>query len=460
MAFGRRRFVASLTAGSAAYLAGCTPSGVVAPAGDGGTGCPTPFTPVPPVLRYPSSTYFDGLSGQLDARTVGTPVVLVDLDRLEENVRAIASGIRPHAFRIVEKSLPSIDLLRHVTQVAEQEGAEHFLVLHLPLLGPLLDAFPGADVLVGKTHLPGAIERFLRDRASPADAARRVTFLVDGPDRLAGLVALAGALGVRLRLAIELDVGLRRSGLREPADLAPMLATFQSSPSAVELVGLLGYDGHVAHSPTASAAGVIEAWSEATSKFQEFVDVLVGQFSGLVTDDFLFHSGGSSTYPLYSDPTRPTPVNDVATGGGVLRPGEYPDYFLGDLSPAFFVAAPALRVYRSPDAPPEIPFFDAATNARLFGGRTGVTVYGGGWASYFSYPSMGPVPLSGGGGSGCSWVPNQGLATVAADVDIEDGDWIYYHPVSSDVLFQFERIHLVREGVLQPETWAAYPRRY
>ena len=186
--------------------------------------------------------------------------------------------------------------------------------------------------------------------------------------------------------------------------------------------------------------------------YRAFVAVLE-TFPELVRDDLVFHGGGTTTFALFGGET---PVGDVATGGGVLRPGEYSDMFLAGLVPAVFVASPVLRQY---DAP-RIPFLNERSSASAFGGRQGVTVYGGGWPAYFTYPRVTPPPLSGTGCGAVPLVPNQGLLAADAGVPLRIGDWIYFHPLTSDVIFQFERIHTVRGGRLTGETLAAYPRRY
>jgi D-serine deaminase-like pyridoxal phosphate-dependent protein len=470
MGLGRRRFLASVSAGSAAVVTGCAAPSAPPRVDDGGVPCPEPAVFAPPALDQPSPEYFAQLSADLDAAGIGTPVVVVDLDRMEENVDAIVAAISPLRFRIVEKSLPSIDLLRLVVDRAVAAGGgASFLVLHLPLLPALLEAFPEADVIVGKTQLTSAIASCfaaLGEDVDRAAVASRVVFLADDADRLAELVELADALGVTLRIAVEIDVGLRRSGLRDPDELRPILGAFLAATASVELAGLFGYDGHVAHVPRGTREAAEAEWIATNERYDAFVRVLrEDAFTPLVHADLIFHSGGTTTHPIYARPPRETAVNDVATGGGVLRPGDYPSHFLRDLrgsrdlAPAIFVAAPVLRVYGDDGAPPALPFFTDAQNAAIFAGRQALAVYGGGWASYFTFPEVGPPPFAGGGG-GPSWVPNLGLLTAAPDVPIAAGDWIYFHPTSSEVIFQFERVRLVRGGRLLAETLAPYPRRY
>ena len=391
----------------------------------------------------------------LDAAGIGTARVFIDLDRVDANIDAIVAGIPdPLSYRIVEKSLPSLDLL---TYVSERSGSERFLVLHLPLLPELLGAFPTSDVLIGKTHLTSAVRQFFKSFPAAtdlSDIAARVTFLADGPARLAGLVGLASELGVTLRVAVEIDVGLRRSGLTEASELAPLLTTFGSEPN-VRFAGLLGYDGHVAHTPAATLDSVWSAWDEATAIYRSFVDVLNGPgFEALASlPGLVFNSGGSATFPMY---TTGTPVNDVAAGGGVLRPGSYPDHVISALQPAIFIATPVFRRY----AEPQLPFFTAEQSASVFEGRVGLTIEGGGWPAFFTHPpDIRPAPFVS-DPTDPNLVPNQGMVTAPPETVIGAGDRVYYHPRQSDALFQFEEILLVRGGRLQPETMAAYPRRY
>jgi D-serine deaminase-like pyridoxal phosphate-dependent protein len=454
MSVSRRSFLTSATAASTAYLVGCNAPAGEEPCDAEPPPCERPPVVSPPPLDYPSPDYFDKISSDLDAAGIGTPVVFIDMDRVDSNIDAIALALAPPlAYRIVEKSLPSLDLLSYVSQ---RSGSSKFLVLHLPFLSALLAAFPAAEVLVGKSHLTSAVRAFFQGQPSGTDLAAiaaRVIFIADTPARLDELVQLAGTLGVTLRLAIEIDVGLRRSGLQSPTELGPMLDVFLGT-TAVQFAGFLGYDGHVAFATGGSLDAVNKAWTAATAAYQSFVDVLEDDFPGLAAlPNLVFNSGGSSTFPMYS---TGTPVNDVAAGGGVLRPGAYPDHVISALRPAIFIATPVLRQYSAP----QLPFFTPEQSAKVLEGLQGLTIYGGGWPAYFTHPAgIQPAPFVS-DPTDLVMVPNQGMVTAPAELDIEPGDWVFYHPRQSDVLFQFDRILQVRGGQLQPETMAPYPRRY
>ena len=472
MSFNRRDFLKAITAGSAVVGLGCGNAPPPTDEPDAGAQCGQSAPPPLPALDWPLPSYFDQVSQDLDAAGIGTPVVFVDMDRVDANIQTIVSAIpSPLSYRIVEKSLPSLDLLAHL---AQQSGSQKFLVLHLPFLGPLLNAFPMGQVLIGKSHLTPAVHRFFTSQPAGTDLAaiaRRVIFLADTPTRLNELVSLAQALGVTLKLAIELDVGLRRSGLSDPSELPGMLDVFLGS-SAVQFAGFMGYDGHVAFPPAGTEAGMNAAWVSAMQSFRAHLDVLqgvggsAGKYAALASlPDLVFNSGGSSTFPMYSSsaaaaqgwPSGTTlPVNDVAAGGGVLRPGDYPDTKIHALKPAIFIATPVFRTYSQP----QLPFFTPQQNACIFQGLQGLTIYGGGWSSFYTYPNfIRPVPFESDPGD-TAMVPNQGMVTAPASTLINPGDWIFYHPRQSDALFQFEQILQIRGGRLQPTSFSAYPTRY
>lgn len=454
MSLSRRGFLVSATAGGAACLVGCPSESSSETKDTTGTPCELPPVTTPPPLDYPSADYFKQIASDLDAAGIGTPIVFADMDRADGNIDAIISAIAaPLSYRIVEKSLPSLDLLSYVSKRA---ATDRFLVLHLPFLSALLGALPDAEVLVGKAHLTSAVRSFFNAQPAGTDLAAlsaRLAFIADSQERLTELEALAKSLGISLRIVLEIDVGLRRSGLSDPSEMGPVLQAIAAS-SAVQFGGLLGYEGHVAFTPGGTLDAVNQAFEESMTLYQSFMDVLTNDFPALAAlPDLVFNSGGSTTFPLHK---KGGPVNDVAAGGGVLRPGGYPDYVISMLKPAIFVAAPILKQY----AKPQLPFFSEEQSADLLKGLQGVTVHGGRWNAYFTYPeNLQPAPFVD-DPTDHSMVPNQGMLTAPAETPLKAGDWVFFHPRQSDVLFQFEEVHEVRAGHLTDETMAAYPRRF
>ncbi len=401
----------------------------------------------------PDGPYFDQLAQDLDAAGIGTPQILIDLDRLDANADAIVAGVGQDRYRIVEKSLPSIDLLDYVSR---RTGSDRLLVLHLPFLPAILAGLPSAQVLVGKPQPIAAVRQFFQ-AYSPSDRpaiAERVRLLADTPKRIADLVQLASSLSLSLQVGVEIDVGLHRGGVHTPNDLPEVLSVFAANPTLVRFVGMLGYDGHVANAPAPPGLEEYTArqqWKTAMATYQSFVEVLQRQFPSLVRDDLLFNSGGTATYPLYQS----GPVNDVAAGGGMLRPASYPGTFLGALSPASFIAAPVLAHYDTV----ELPLLRNVSKT-VWSDQQMFTIYGGGWAAEFAWPPGAALAPLVNDPENENLVPNQTWLVAPTSPRVLPDDWIFQHPRQADAIFQFEDILLVRGGRLQPTSWKAFPRRY
>ncbi|MBS2026606.1 MAG: alanine racemase [Deltaproteobacteria bacterium] len=403
----------------------------------------------------PDGAYFSQLAQDLTAAGFGTPQIIIDLDRVDANADAIVGAIGKDRYRIVEKSLPSIDVLNYINT---RTGVDRFLVLHLPFLPAILAAFPNAQVMVGKPQPIAAVIQFLHTYSAQdlGGVVQRVRFLADTPARARELVTLATSLSVTLQVGVEVDVGLHRGGVRTPSDLPAVLSVFTANPSAIRFAGILGYDGHVANVPAAPGLeeeSIRQTFKTVTQTYQSFVDVLHAQFAGLVSDDLVFNSGGSATFPLYKD--RVGPVNDVAAGGGMLRPAAYPGTLIGNLKPASFIATPVLATYDSVVLPVVTkPLETTNSDQKSF------TIYGGGWAAEFVWPlGVDEAPLVN-DPENENLVPNQSWMVGPSSLSISPGDWIFQHPREGDAIFQFQNILLVRGGRLQSEGWQAFPRRY
>jgi D-serine deaminase-like pyridoxal phosphate-dependent protein len=403
----------------------------------------------------PDGSYFNQLAQDLTAAGVGTPQILIDLDRLDSNADAIVGTLGKDRYRIVEKSLPSIDVLNYVSN---RTGVDRFLVLHLPFLPAILEAFPTAQVMVGKPQPIAAVIQFLNSYSAQdlPGIIQRVRFLADTVARARELVAVAKGLSVTLQVGVEIDIGLHRGGVRTPSDLPNVLNVFTANPTAVRFAGILGYDGHVPNVPSAPGLEeytIRQTFKTVTQTYQSFVDVLHSQFASLVSDDLVFNSGGSASYPLYKD--RVGPVNDVASGGGMLRPASYPGTLIGDLKPASFIATPVLATYDTV----ELPVVTKPSDT-LFSDQKSFTIYGGGWAAEFVWPlgvDLAPLVSD---AENENLVPNQSWMLGPASLSISVGDWIFQHPREADAIFQFQNILLIRGGRLQPDRWQAFPRRY
>jgi D-serine deaminase-like pyridoxal phosphate-dependent protein len=165
-------------------------------------------------------TYSQQLHGHLigrqgSRRSLNTPALVVDVEALDRNIAAMASfaadaglKLRPHA-----KTHKSADIARR--QIAA--GALGVCCAKLGEAEALADE--GIEGLLITSPVVGApaVERLI------ALAAKAPTLMAacDNPDAVAAIGAAAKAAGVSLTLLVDVDPGLRRTGVADaPAALA------------------------------------------------------------------------------------------------------------------------------------------------------------------------------------------------------------------------------------------------
>lgn len=186
--------------------------------------------------------YLQPLSEMLRAYGVDNPVTVVDLDRLEANCALAVSGANAGLNRrLVAKSLPCLPLLDHIRGRMSTSG---LMTFSEPMLLALLQVEPKTDHLIGK---PLPIRSAARVLAACPDAAARVQWLIDTPERLRDYLELATDKQSALRLSLEVDIGLHRGGF-QPEHIADIAQEIDASPNA-RLSGLMGYEAHLAKLP-------------------------------------------------------------------------------------------------------------------------------------------------------------------------------------------------------------------
>jgi len=164
-----------------------------------------------------------------------TPALLVDLDRLDDNIRAMGGhartaglALRPHF-----KTHKSVEIARR--QLAE--GAVGITVAKLDEVEALVDGGVDAPILLAfQLAAAPKLERGIR-------LAGRVPLIlaVDSVDGAARLAAAAESAGRSVEVWIEIDSGLRRCGVL-PAD-APALAASVVRHESLRLTGMFTHAG-------------------------------------------------------------------------------------------------------------------------------------------------------------------------------------------------------------------------
>lgn len=424
----------------------------------------------PPVESVETDPYFETLQAALRERGVARPCVLIDLDRLDANLAQVKSVLGTSlAFRATTKSLPSYDLLNYVLR---RMGSRRVMEFHGPHLVPLLEnlatsdpAEPPLDVLLGKP-LPGAaLETFLDGAGALQGRQYRVRWLIDDPQRLAAYRAIVERRDAHADIALEVDVGLHRGGLADPAALSALWTQVQAAAPRLQLVGLLGYEGHVPHAPSLGPGDSLaqaQAFGDAVTTLHHVVQRLRAQAPALLGADFVINSGGSKTYPRYhkdalSRAGLQSAATELAIGSALLKPADFDVPLLATHQPALFIADPVLKRV----SPGKLPFLDAIGSLWRRWNRNRhdvIYLYGGGWALRPTYPvGLSSNPLYNDRPSD-NRIPNQTLLNVAKSHPIQSGDLVFFRPAQADVLTQFEEIILVRGGRMAG-TWHPIPRR-
>jgi D-serine deaminase-like pyridoxal phosphate-dependent protein len=283
---------------------------------------------------------------------------------------------------------------------------------------------PQSDLLLGKPMPVAAVATFYDRHSGTFDTARQLQWLVDSPARLAQYLELAQGRRLRLRVNLEIDVGLHRGGFADQAALAGALATIAAHPEQLNFSGFMGYDAHIMGLPGFLANGEIP---KVKTRYGAFVDTLRRQFPQLAQGPLTFNGAGSPTFRNYE---TDSPLNDISVGTALMKPSHYDLPTLADFEPSAFIATPVLKRGASTGVPTlewlrgPLGLWDRNTADTLF-------VYSGNW---LAEPAS-PVGVQRAGIYASS---NQEGYYAAKDVQLGVDDFFFLRPTQSEaVLLQF-----------------------
>ena len=240
--------------------------------------------------------------------SVFTPSVLLFPDRIEENIRKMismaghANRLRPHVktHKIGELIVLQVKMgitsfkcatLSEVKMVASSGGLDALLAY--PLMGPAIDKFIQMSDIFPSTHF---------------------SVTVDSRAACHQLSAKAGSSGKQIRVFVDLDTGMHRTGI-DPGRALDLIEDISKDPQLV-FGGLHIYDGHIHESdPLARKA-------HCDSDF-EAVDVLLAQLKtrGIEVDELA--CGGTPTFPIHAEHAERT----MCPGTPVLWDAGYGESF-------------------------------------------------------------------------------------------------------------------------------------
>lgn len=385
----------------------------------------------------PYPPYFAALNALLRTQGPGRPLLVIDRARLRRNCARVKARLAPgKAFRVVAKSLPSVPLLQEVMNAM---GTARLMVFHQPHLNALAEALPHSELLLGKPLPVQAAATFYRTlRRGAFDPATQLQWLIDSHERLQQYLQLAQTLGTRLRVNLEIDVGLHRGGLAGPAALAPLLALIAAQPQHLEFSGFMGYDAHVGKIPTVleSRAASFAKACAAYRAMQEALFALQPLWRGRA---LTFNGAGSPTLRLHGSDS---PLNELAAGSCLVKPTDFDLDLLADLEPAAFIATPVLKALQGTTLPGLegarrlLPLWDRNQERSYF-------IYGGLWqARYEAPPGLRDNGLYGKSS-------NQAIVNGSHRVGLRVDDHVFLRPTQSErVLQEFGDLAVVDEGRL------------
>ncbi|MBI1365571.1 MAG: DSD1 family PLP-dependent enzyme [Alphaproteobacteria bacterium] len=392
----------------------------------------------------PRAAYFLTMQKALIDAGIATPTLVIDREKLNANIDVLTKHLPAGmGYRIVAKSLPSSDLIAHIRA---RSGSDRLMTFNLQMLEELSAKMPEADQLLGKP-LPVAAARryFERLPAANAAAADRVQWLVDTPRRLAQYSALAKTVGRRLRVNVELDVGLHRGGFVAGAALGETLAAIKADPS-LTFAGFMGYEPHVPALPKAFGwreRGLHAAWRA----YQAALEQAAERFGGETVSSLCRNAAGSPTYRYYETTEI---ANEISAGSCLVKPTHFDTELLKPHQPAGFIATPVIKAMDKTRMP-GLEFADGVKRAWDPNYQRTIFIYGGNWLA----DPVDPPGLSYNKTFGRS--SNQEMLNGGRDLSVRPDEFVFFRPHQSEAVFlQFGDIAVYEDGAIVGR-WPVFP---
>jgi D-serine deaminase-like pyridoxal phosphate-dependent protein len=351
-----------------------------------------------------------------------TPLMIVDLDAFDANAVDLARRADGKPVRLASKSVRVPALIERALATPGFRG-----VLAYSLREALwLEQHGISDDIV--IAYPTVDRAALAELVASPTTASRVTLMVDDIAQLDVVDSIRSSHAVRVRVALDVDAGLRLGGQHIGPKRSPLhdvedvvrIARHVTERAGFELVGVMTYEGQVAgvpdDVPKQRARSLVVRRLKAASMTQlvERRHVIAERLAQLVDLEFWNGGGSGSVQATVADPV----VTEVAAGSGLLVPGLFDHYQSFTPRPAAFYALP---VTRKPSA-------------------TMVTVHGGGFiASGAVGADRAPIPWAPPGlhltsleGAGEVQTPLTGHPAALLRI----GDLVWFRHAKSGELFE------------------------
>lgn len=383
-------------------------------------------------------SYFQKLNTTLKNYNCAIPSMLIDLDIMDKNIAELKHNLNPNLnIRIPVKSLPSLELIEYLMT---KLNTSRLMVFHQPFLSDLTKTLDNnVDVLFGKPMPSKTVNYYynnLPDIQNNFDPYRQIQWLVDTNLRISQYINLAKDLGKKLRLNIEIDVGLHRGGFQSVEELHKALELIKDNQQHIEFSGFMGYDPHVVKIPK-----IVISQKKALKKSNDFynrcMSLVREKFPKFWNGNLTFNGAGSPTLNLHNH--SESPLNDLTAGSCFVKPTTFDIPTLSHYKPACFIATPVLKKFKGMTLPGIERFksllgFLNSNNAQSF------FIYGGFWKADYVYPKN----LKQNSLMGAS--TNQTMVNTSKTVNLEVDDFVFLRPHQSEFVFlQFGKLLVIRK---------------
>lgn len=361
-----------------------------------------------------------GLQGSRAA--LNTPALVIDRDALGRNIAAMGAfakargvALRPHA-----KTHKSVDIAK--MQIAA--GAVGVCCAKIGEAEVLADGGVDGILITSPVVTPQAIARLAALHARGMD----LRVAADNPDNVDALAAATEGSGRTLAVIVDIDPGIRRTGVPS-AEAAVALAERVSKSPSLRFAGVQFYCGVQQH--IESYADRMAAIRERTSYLSEVIEKLCS--AGLAPE--LITGGGTGTHHIDAELGV---LNELQVGSYVFMDKQYNDCDLrGDgkaaLETALFVDAHVISA-------------NSQGMATIDAGFKALSTDGGSPMVFAGAPARSPFVFMG----------DEHGALIAPDLKIGDAVTLVV-PHCDPTVNLYDYYHVVRDGTLV-EMWPVSAR--
>jgi D-serine deaminase-like pyridoxal phosphate-dependent protein len=275
------------------------------------------------------------------------PFALVDMDALWWNAADMLRRAEGTRLRVASKSVRCRPLLRMILE--RDPGYRGLMTFTLPEtlwlhehgFEDLLVAYPTAD-------------RAAMRELGRLEGPDRPVVMIDSTDHLDLIDAACGAARSPIRVCIEMDlsyplargrlrIGPKRSALRTPDEVVAVARDVVGRPG-FELVGLMGYEGHIAGlgddpGPRLKGAVIRRLQAASARELAERRGSIVEAVRRVAPVELVNGGGTGSVHTTAREPC----ITEVTVGSGFYAPGLFDHYRAFTLRPAAMFALPVVR---------------------------------------------------------------------------------------------------------------------